>query len=87
MKRLSAAPWPPLPKAPHDQGFFFGETLGVKWGRLHRAGPSIMLAMSNGVVVVPSSLKPWAWMLSWFRPTIGKSMNEIGIAKMTGRSC
>ena len=30
-------------KTPHAQGFFFGETLGVKWDRLHRAGPSNML--------------------------------------------
>jgi hypothetical protein len=30
-------------KTLHDQGFFFGETLGVKWDRLYRAGPSNML--------------------------------------------
>ena len=30
-------------KTLHDQGFFFGETLGVKGDRLHRAGPSNML--------------------------------------------
>ena len=51
-------------------------TSATRWKRSSR----LRTTMSNGVVVVPSSMKPRTWKLSWFVALVDQAMDQAGIA-------